>query len=147
MSLRPDLAAIAAVVPQGARVLDLGCGSGELLAHLQQHKGCTGYGIEIADANVHACVQRGVNGVYTARFGYNNTTGSAVTIYMGGDNYITPGNQYQGQPIVFQPGRVVSAFSISFARIDSDTLGSWYLKGPDNVVRQVNALTSSPSCP
>ena len=93
------------------------------------------------------CVQRGVNGVYTARFGYNNTTGSAVTIYMGGDNYITPGNQYQGQPIVFQPGRVVSAFSISFARIDSDTLGSWYLKGPDNVVRQVNALTSSPSCP
>jgi methionine biosynthesis protein MetW len=42
-------------------VLDLGCGSGELLAHLQQHKGCTGYGIEIADANVHACVQRGVN--------------------------------------------------------------------------------------
>jgi SAM-dependent methyltransferase len=42
-------------------VLDLGCGSGELLAHLQQHKGCTGYGIEIADANVQACVQRGVN--------------------------------------------------------------------------------------
>jgi hypothetical protein len=34
---------------------------GELLAHLQQHKGCTGYGIEIDDANVLACVQRGVN--------------------------------------------------------------------------------------
>ena len=61
MSERKDLEIIADLVPQGARVLDLGCGSGELLAHLQQHKGCTGYGIEIADANVHACVQRGVN--------------------------------------------------------------------------------------
>ncbi len=93
------------------------------------------------------CVQRGLNNVYTARFGYNNTTGAAVTIYFGGDNYITPGNQYQGQPIVFQPGRVVNAFSVSFARINSDTLGAWYLKGPDNVLRQVNALTTSPGCP
>jgi methionine biosynthesis protein MetW len=53
--------AIARLVPQGARVLDLGCGDGALLAHLQQHKGCTGYGVELSDANVHACVQRGVN--------------------------------------------------------------------------------------
>ena len=55
------LQAIARLVPQGARVLDLGCGDGALLAHLQQHKGCTGYGVELSDANVHACVQRGVN--------------------------------------------------------------------------------------
>jgi methionine biosynthesis protein MetW len=53
--------AIARLVPQGARVLDLGCGDGALLAHLQQHKGCTGYGVELDDANVQACVQRGVN--------------------------------------------------------------------------------------
>jgi methionine biosynthesis protein MetW len=53
--------AISRLVPQGARVLDLGCGDGALLAHLQQHKGCTGYGVELSDANVHACVQRGVN--------------------------------------------------------------------------------------
>jgi len=53
--------AIARLVPQGARVLDLGCGDGALLAHLQQHRGCTGYGVELDDANVHACVQRGVN--------------------------------------------------------------------------------------
>ena len=53
--------AIARLVPQGARVLDLGCGDGALLAHLQQHKGCTGYGVELDDTNVHACVQRGVN--------------------------------------------------------------------------------------
>jgi len=55
------LQAIAQLVPQGARVLDLGCGDGALLAYLQQHKGCTGYGVELSDANVHACVQRGVN--------------------------------------------------------------------------------------
>jgi methionine biosynthesis protein MetW len=61
VSQQRELEIIAGLVPPGARVLDLGCGSGELLAYLQQHKGCTGYGIEINDANVHACVQRGVN--------------------------------------------------------------------------------------
>jgi methionine biosynthesis protein MetW len=61
MSLRPDLEIIASLVPTGSRVLDLGCGGGELLAHLQQQRGCSGYGIEIADANVLACTQRGVN--------------------------------------------------------------------------------------
>jgi methionine biosynthesis protein MetW len=61
MSERRDLEIIADLVPHGARVLDLGCGRGELLAHLQTHKGCSGYGIEIDDANVHACVQRGIN--------------------------------------------------------------------------------------
>ncbi|MBT3066393.1 methionine biosynthesis protein MetW [Rhodoferax sp. U11-2br] len=53
--------ALAELVPEGARVLDLGCGDGALLAHLQATRGCTGYGIEIDDANVLACVQRGVN--------------------------------------------------------------------------------------
>jgi len=61
MSDPHTMAAIAALVPQGSRVLDLGCGDGALLAHLQAHRGCTGYGVEIADANVLACVQRGVN--------------------------------------------------------------------------------------
>ena len=61
MSEKRELELIAEMVPAGSRVLDLGCGSGELLAHLQQHKGCSGYGVEIADANVHSCVQRGVH--------------------------------------------------------------------------------------
>lgn len=54
---------IAALVPEGSRVLDLGCGTGELLAHLQQHRGCSGYGVELDDANLLACVQRGVNAI------------------------------------------------------------------------------------
>ncbi|MGV1044897.1 methionine biosynthesis protein MetW [Limnohabitans sp.] len=53
--------AIARLVPRGARVLDLGCGDGALLAYLQKHNGCTGYGVELDDANVLACAQRGVN--------------------------------------------------------------------------------------
>ena len=53
--------ALANLVPKGSRVLDLGCGDGALLAHLQRTRACTGYGIEIDDANVLACVKRGVN--------------------------------------------------------------------------------------
>jgi methionine biosynthesis protein MetW len=53
--------AVARLVPEGSRVLDLGCGDGALLAYLQAQRGCTGYGIEIADDNILACVRKGVN--------------------------------------------------------------------------------------
>lgn len=61
MSDMSIMESIARLVPVGARVLDLGCGDGAMLDHLQRTRGCSGYGIEIADANVLACVQRGVN--------------------------------------------------------------------------------------
>jgi len=56
-----NLHALAQLVPVGSRVLDLGCGDGALLDHLQKYRGCSGYGVELADTNVQACVQRGVN--------------------------------------------------------------------------------------
>jgi methionine biosynthesis protein MetW len=59
--LRPDLAAIADWIAPGSRVLDLGCGDGVLLDHLQHAKGCSGYGVEIDDAQVLACAHRGVD--------------------------------------------------------------------------------------
>lgn len=53
--------AIAQLVPPGSRVLDLGCGDGALLALLRDKRQCTGYGVELDDTKVLACVQRGVN--------------------------------------------------------------------------------------
>jgi methionine biosynthesis protein MetW len=52
---------IAKLVPEGARVLDLGCGDGALLDLLQRERGCSGYGVEIADGNVLKCIRRGVD--------------------------------------------------------------------------------------
>jgi methionine biosynthesis protein MetW len=61
MSERRDLDLIAGLVPPGSRVLDLGCGDGTLLARLRDTKGCSGYGIEIADANVRASIANGIH--------------------------------------------------------------------------------------
>lgn len=58
---RPDFAAIAAWIPQGASVLDLGCGDGSLLRYLNDTRKVRGYGVEIDDLNTVACIQNGVN--------------------------------------------------------------------------------------
>jgi methionine biosynthesis protein MetW len=55
------MASIARLVPPGSRVLDLGCGDGALMAHLQATRACTGYGVEIDGTKVLACIKRGVN--------------------------------------------------------------------------------------
>ncbi len=61
LTLRADLQPIADLVQRGARVLDLGCGTGDLLAWLQAHRGVNGYGLEIDHDKITACVKRGVN--------------------------------------------------------------------------------------
>jgi methionine biosynthesis protein MetW len=58
---RADFAAIAQWVKPAARVLDLGCGDGALFKYLQRERGIGGFGIEIDDDNVLACVKNGVN--------------------------------------------------------------------------------------
>jgi len=58
---RPDFAAIAAWIPQGSSVLDLGCGDGSLLRYLRETREVRGYGVEISDANIAACVANKVN--------------------------------------------------------------------------------------
>lgn len=58
---RPDFEVIAQWVPQGAHVLDLGCGDGSLLQKLVQERGVSGYGVEKNDANVACCVAKGLS--------------------------------------------------------------------------------------
>ncbi|MBU1426087.1 MAG: methionine biosynthesis protein MetW [Gammaproteobacteria bacterium] len=58
---RPDFAAIAAWIPQGSSVLDLGCGDGSLLRYLRETRQVRGYGVEISDANIAASIANGVN--------------------------------------------------------------------------------------
>jgi methionine biosynthesis protein MetW len=60
-ALRPDLGAIADMIPASSRVLDLGCGDGELLEYLTIFKHVKGRGIEIGEAGVLACVRRGLS--------------------------------------------------------------------------------------
>ena len=59
--MRPDLAAIVQWVAPSARVLDLGCGDGQLLRTLWETRQAPGYGVEIDDASVLACVENDVN--------------------------------------------------------------------------------------
>ena len=59
--VRPDLAAIAAMIRPGTRILDVGCGDGALLEHLVRTKHVDGRGIELSQQNVNACVARGLS--------------------------------------------------------------------------------------
>jgi len=61
MSLRPDLAIIADHVAQGARVLDIGCGDGELMAELRDRKNVDARGLEIDVGNVSQAVAKGLS--------------------------------------------------------------------------------------
>ncbi|SFJ88639.1 methionine biosynthesis protein MetW [Sphingomonas sp. NFR04] len=61
MSLRPDLAIIASHVDRGARILDVGCGDGALMAALRNDRGCDARGLELEPTNVAAAVGRGLS--------------------------------------------------------------------------------------
>ena len=59
--IRVDLRVIADMIEPGARVLDVGCGDGQLLQHLVQNRDVTGRGIELSQAGVNASVARGLS--------------------------------------------------------------------------------------
>ena len=58
---RADFAAIANWIKPSARVLDLGCGDGTLLRYLAEERDAIGYGVEIDDDGILACVRNSVN--------------------------------------------------------------------------------------
>jgi methionine biosynthesis protein MetW len=59
--LRGDLRLVAEMIEPGARVLDIGCGDGELLAYLAQHKRVDGRGMELSQSGVNAGVRHGLS--------------------------------------------------------------------------------------
>ena len=60
-SIRVDLQVIADLITPGARVLDVGCGDGQLLDYLVQNKGVSGRGLEISPEGVNQCVAKGLS--------------------------------------------------------------------------------------
>ncbi|MBK5264357.1 MAG: methionine biosynthesis protein MetW [Alphaproteobacteria bacterium] len=61
MKLRPDLSLIAGHIVPGARVLDVGCGDGALMAALRDERGADARGLEIDGANVATAMARGLS--------------------------------------------------------------------------------------
>lgn len=59
--LRPDLARIAHTIASGSRVLDVGCGDGDLLQYLETQKGCDARGIELSRSGVNRCLAKGLS--------------------------------------------------------------------------------------
>ncbi|MCC6862633.1 MAG: methionine biosynthesis protein MetW [Bryobacterales bacterium] len=58
---RSDYAIIGDIIEPGTKVLDLGCGEGELLEWLSENKGVEGRGVEISVAKVQRAISRGVS--------------------------------------------------------------------------------------
>ena len=63
--LRADLRLITEMIPEGSRVLDLGCGDGSLMAHLREERGCTVRGVDLSPEDIAAALGRGLSVVQT----------------------------------------------------------------------------------
>lgn len=59
--LRADLQLVTSLVPEGSRVLDLGCGDGSLIAHLRDEKRCDVRGVELAPEEIAAALSQGLS--------------------------------------------------------------------------------------
>ena len=64
MSERLDYTIITDLVAANTRVLDLGCGNGDLLALLRDRKQTRGMGIELDEKAIYACVEKGLTVVH-----------------------------------------------------------------------------------
>ena len=59
--LRADLQLVISLVPEGSRVLDLGCGDGSLISHLREERGCDVRGVELAPEEIAVALGRGLS--------------------------------------------------------------------------------------
>ncbi|MDH3347914.1 MAG: methionine biosynthesis protein MetW [Desulfobulbaceae bacterium] len=60
-NFRFDLRLIGSWIKPNSKVLDLGCGNGDLLLYLKEHKNVRGTGIEFVEAKVAKCIERGLS--------------------------------------------------------------------------------------
>lgn len=79
---------------------------------------------------------------YIARFGYQSSASSPVTLPAGPDNRLRPGRSNRGQPSVFRPGRTQEAFEASFEEGDL----VWSLTGSNGQRVSVSANATSRPC-
>jgi hypothetical protein len=75
------------------------------------------------------CVVDTPNGGFIAFFGYNNPNEFEVVVPVGQSNKITPGPNYQGQPVVFKPGRTSPYPDAEFSVASSGSAVVWHLEG------------------
>ena len=59
--MREDYKIISEIIERGSKVLDLGCGDGELMYLLTKEKNVRAQGIELDDAQIYKCVERGLS--------------------------------------------------------------------------------------
>jgi glycosidase len=88
------------------------------------------------------CVVTNGNGSYTARFGYNNRNTVNTTVPAGANNKFTPSPVDRGQTTLFEPGRKVNTFQVTWSGGNL----VWSLKGPDGRNRTATASPSSKAC-
>lgn len=88
------------------------------------------------------CVEENTDGIFTAKFGYENRNPVSVINPIGEDNKFNLAPHNQGQTTNFQPGRVRFSFSVTFAKGNL----MWKLRGPDDVKRQITATRNSARC-
>jgi hypothetical protein len=98
--------------------------------------------LNAAISPVLECVVANGDGSYTAWFGYNNRNTADVSVPVGSNNRFTPNPIDRGQTTLFEPGRKVRTFSVTWGGGNL----VWSLKGPDGKNRTSTASPSSKRC-